>query len=311
MPKVSVIMNCYNGEQYLREAINSVYAQTYKDWEIVLWDDESTDNTRDIALSYDDRLKYFRGKKATSLGQARNWALNRATGEYIAFLDQDDIWLPHKLEKQICVLDDTNDIDFVYSNYFVRKNEKEWLNFTKRQPTGYVFERFLYFYPVGILTVLMRRNILNRLELYFDENLDICEEFDLFMHILYKSKVMYIEEPLSIYRIHQNMSSIRIIDKYYNEWNYSIEKLKRSYPHLETEYCSAIKYFYVNIACYQGKILIFANKRKLAREYLDQYKFICFKVFIYYLLTFFPTRILNFLIGIKDKFRPETLLAKP
>lgn len=311
MAKVSVIMNCYNGERFLREAIDSVYAQTYRDWEIILWDDESMDNTQEIAISYDDRLKYFRGKKSVSLGQARNWALDKASCEYIAFLDQDDIWLPQKLEKQIYVLESTPGIDFVYSNYFTRKNNREWLNFRTRQPTGYVFEQFLYFYPVGILTTLIRRNVLNRLESYFDENLHICEEFDLFMRILYKSKAMYIEEPLAIYRIHHDMSSIKIIDRYYDEWNYSMEKLKRSYPSLENEYCNAMNHFYINIAYHQAKIAMFTNNPKSARKYLDQYKFVRFKVFIYYLLTFFPTRIFNFLVSVKDKFRPEPLFVKP
>jgi len=311
MSKVSVIMNCYNGEKYLREAIESVYAQTYKDWEIILWDDESIDNTQEIAISYDDRLKYFRGKKAASLGQARNRALDKATGKYIAFLDQDDIWLSHKLEKQVYVLESTPDIDFVYSNYYTRKDNREWLNFKTRQPTGYVFEEFLNFYPVGILTTVIRGSVLDCLESRFDEKLHICEEFDLFMRILYKSRARYMQEPLAIYRIHHGMSSVKIIDRYYDEWNYSMEKLIRLYPSLKSQYYEAVKHFYTNIAYNQAKIVIFTNNPKSARKYLDQYKFVRFKIFIYYLLTFFPKRILNLLVGMKDKFRPETLFVKP
>ncbi len=67
-PKVSVIMNCFNSEKYLREAIDSVYAQTYKDWEIIFWDNASTDHSKEIAKSYDNKLKYSRGKETVPLG---------------------------------------------------------------------------------------------------------------------------------------------------------------------------------------------------------------------------------------------------
>ena len=100
-PLVSVIMNCLNGEKFLREAIDSVYSQTYKNWEIIFWDNVSTDRSNEIANSYDSRLRYFRGKKTISLGAARIKALENCRGEYIAFLDVDDLWLTKKLELQI------------------------------------------------------------------------------------------------------------------------------------------------------------------------------------------------------------------
>ena len=105
-PKVSVVMNCFNSERYLREAIDSVFAQTYSDWEIVFWDNASTDNSARIAKSYGPRLKYYRGDENVSLGEARNYALGKARGEYIAFLDCDDLWAPDKLQKQIPLFND-------------------------------------------------------------------------------------------------------------------------------------------------------------------------------------------------------------
>jgi len=100
-PLVSVIMNCYNGEKYLKEAIDSVYAQTYQNWEIIFWDNASTDRTEEIAKTYDEKLKYFRSKKTTVLGKARVEATKKAVGEYMAFLDVDDLWIEDKLEKQV------------------------------------------------------------------------------------------------------------------------------------------------------------------------------------------------------------------
>ena len=114
MPTVSVIMNCFNGEKYLREAIDSVYAQTYKNWEIIFWDNASTDNSAEIAKSYDEKLRYFRGEKTVPLYAARNLALKQAKGKYIAFLDCDDYWLPQKLERQVEIFESDKKIGLVY-----------------------------------------------------------------------------------------------------------------------------------------------------------------------------------------------------
>ena len=103
LPEVSVIMNCYNCSKYLKEAIDSVYAQTYQDWEIVFWDNASSDNSAEIAKRYNNKLKYFHAEITIPLGQARNRAIEKAKGKYIAFLDCDDVWLPEKLEKQVKV----------------------------------------------------------------------------------------------------------------------------------------------------------------------------------------------------------------
>ena len=106
-PLVSVIMNCYNSELYLKESIDSIYAQTYSNLEIIFWDNASTDKSSEIAKSYDNKLKYFLAQKNTNLGEARNAALENAQGKYIAFLDCDDLFLENKLKSscQWCFLE--------------------------------------------------------------------------------------------------------------------------------------------------------------------------------------------------------------
>jgi len=97
-PLVSVVMNCYNSDSFLKEAIESVYNQTYSNWEIIFWDNASTDNSANIAKSYDERIKYYLAPKTTPLGEARNLALSYTTGEYVAFLDCDDIWISDMID---------------------------------------------------------------------------------------------------------------------------------------------------------------------------------------------------------------------
>jgi len=114
-PNISVIVNCFNGEQYLREAIDSIYAQTYSNWEIIFWDNASSDNSSRIANSYDKKLKYYRSDKNTKLGEARVNALEKALGDYVAFLDVDDILLPYMLEEQLNIFNNSTEaLGFVY-----------------------------------------------------------------------------------------------------------------------------------------------------------------------------------------------------
>ena len=101
-PVVSVVINCYNGEKYLQQAIDSVLAQSYEDWEVIFWDNRSTDRSAEIVLGYrDTRFRYFHAPRHTPLYEARNYAIERARGDLIAFLDVDDWWFPSKLERQV------------------------------------------------------------------------------------------------------------------------------------------------------------------------------------------------------------------
>lgn len=114
MPAVSIIVNVYNGAATLHEALQSALAQTFADWEMIVCDDCSTDDSAAIVASYaDSRIRYFLAPQAMSLGEARGAAIREANGEWLAFLDQDDIWLPDKLERQLA-LGDSPSVGLIY-----------------------------------------------------------------------------------------------------------------------------------------------------------------------------------------------------
>ena len=142
---VSIIMNCYNGEKYLNEAIDSVLAQTFQDWELIFWDNQSSDNSAKILQSYEDeRIQYYLSEKFTSLGEARNLAINQSKGEFIAFLDCDDLWLPEKLAKQIPLFS-TPEVGLVICDtyFFNEKGIQKQLYKKKKPPVGNVFRELL------------------------------------------------------------------------------------------------------------------------------------------------------------------------
>src|SRR6267154_1788328 len=104
MLRVSIIMNIRNGAANLREALDSVMAQTFADWELIVWDDRSSDDSAKVVAEYGDhRIHYFLSPEETPLGRARELAIRQAKGEWLAFLDQDDVWLPNKLQQQMAL----------------------------------------------------------------------------------------------------------------------------------------------------------------------------------------------------------------
>ena len=117
---VSVIINCFNGDKYLQQALHSIIAQTYENLEVIFWDNQSTDKSAEIFKSYKDhRFKYFYSEKHSKiLYEAKNFALKKTSGDFIASLDVDDWWLPNKLEKQIPLFNDKN-VGLVYGNLWL------------------------------------------------------------------------------------------------------------------------------------------------------------------------------------------------
>jgi len=238
LPLVSIIINCYNGEAYLNECIKSVLFQTYKNWEIIFWDNRSKDKSAEIFKSYnDDRLKYFYAKEHTSLYKARNLAINKANGELLAFIDVDDLWEQNKLEIQVPIFKDSN-ISLVYSNLWIIKNklENKKIFIKKKSPSGFIYEKLLDEYNVGIITAIFRKNIIKNLPKVFDERFSVIGDFDFFLKLSKLHYFHYIATPLAFYRIHdQNFSSIykeKEMDEF-NMWaqdnknNISYKKLKK------------------------------------------------------------------------------------
>ena len=227
---VSIIMNCYNGEKYLREALDSIIDQTYKNWELIFWDNQSTDNSANIVLSYNDhRIKCFYSKTHTLLYEARNLAIEKSQGGYLAFLDVDDYWDLTKLEKQMLVFSKNSEVAIVYSNYYYKneiKNTFKEVN-KKKLPEGMIVDELLRKNLMCLLTVLLNRNFINEQEKVFDPRLHMMGDFDMAIKISSKYKVSCIQQPLATYRWHGGNETISHQDltiKELERWSIEMKK---------------------------------------------------------------------------------------
>lgn len=204
-PTVSVIMNCLNGAAYLRQAIDSVVAQTYTDWELIFWDNASQDGSRAIAKSYGERIRYFRSNTTVPLGEARNLAIAKARGRYLAILDCDDVWLPNKLEQQVPLLERDHAVGLVFSDcYFLDSSGDFQETFFQRvRPAKGDVSLSLLTGPnyIPSPTVVMRSDAVRKAGAY-NPALKYAESYDLFLRLSRSSCFAHVVEPLALYRIH-------------------------------------------------------------------------------------------------------------
>jgi len=229
-PLVSVIMNCYNGEKYLREAIDSVYAQNYKNWEIIFWDNQSTDKSADIAKSYHDKnIHYFYAPCHTLLYEARNYAIDHASGKYFAFLDTDDWWDPDKLRKQILLFEDIK-VGLVYGNYWLVNEIKNIrkVGHKRQLPSGMIVNTLLDNYVVGLLTLVVSRDAFYSLDRKFDPSYNIIGDFDLVIRLSSQYKISCVQEKIATYRYHGGNISVTKRDEHLGELEQWITDMKRN-----------------------------------------------------------------------------------
>ena len=233
-PLISIIINCHNGEKYLNESLNSVFNQTYKNFEVIFFDNFSIDNSEKILKKFSDkRVKYFKSKKLYNLYNARNLAINKAKGKYITFIDVDDIWKKNKLEKQIDFFSKNKQFKIVYSNYFNLKKDKKNLKYKKNLPSGNITQQLLSDYCIGILTIMMRREIFTKNR--FNNKYNIIGDFDLFIKLSRLYKIGCIQKPLAMYRIHEENLSKKKNYLHIMELNDWLKNNKREYQNQKYE----------------------------------------------------------------------------
>ena len=209
-PLISIVKNCYAGEKDLKFALESVIKQSYKNCELIFWDNNSSDNSIEIAKKFKDpRIKIFKSKEHTNLGKARKNAFSNAKGDYLAFLDVDDIWEKDKLLSQIKQFEDKS-VGISFSNtYFFSKKRIETL-YKSTQRIKYSSKDLIINYPLSLESIMLNIKQIKKLDYDFDENFSHISDFDLIVRLSTISKVNYLNAILSGWRIHgKNESFMR------------------------------------------------------------------------------------------------------
>ena len=305
-PLVSVIMNCYNGEKYLSEAIDSIYTQTYNNWEIIFWDNASTDRSADIAKSYDSKLRYFRGEETIPLGSARNKALEMCRGKFIAFLDCDDLWMPGKLEKQIPLFQDP-EVGLVFCDgvYFNEFGQSKIFYSSQPYAVGWCFSMLLSQYFLSMPTTVIRRSALDSLDYWFDPRFQISEEADLFRRIGYSWKLAMSKDILAKWRVHESSWTWTKYNLVPQEVSLMLAEYSRIFPRFRKRFAKEISDLNMQIRIDGAFQLLREGNSSKARKNLSPYKMLNKKAFIFYMMTILPRNLLLLIFRLKGNVLPK------
>lgn len=214
-PLVTVIIPTYNRVRFLKEAIDSVLSQDFKNFELIVVDDGSTDNTFELLSEYRDSIKFLK-QNNKGVSAARNRGIAEAKGELIAFLDSDDLWLPGKLAAQLEFFQS-------YPDALICQTEEIWIRSGKRvnpkkrhkKFSGMIFEQSLPLCIVSPSAVMARTSLFEKVGL-FDENLPACEDYDLWLRVSCEYPIYLIDTPFIIKRggHTDQLSKTPLLDKY-------------------------------------------------------------------------------------------------
>ena len=242
-PTVSVIIPCFNQAHFLSDCIASLQAQTYTNWEAIIVNDGSTDNTRDLAKYYcqlDDKFIYIE-QKNQGLSAARNAGLEKATGKYIQFLDADDVLLPLKLEKQVQILEQTKRLCLAISDYYycdsidINKRVLETINLSPYfDPSNALKEMIVRWEDTLSIPphcFLFDARIFSQHSIRFNTFLPNHEDWDCWLSIFSHSpEIFFIEEKLVAYRQHDSSMTTNSL-KMYSGFIKTINQQKKKFKH--------------------------------------------------------------------------------
>ena len=222
---VSIIMPSYNTAQYIADSIKSVQKQTYKNWELIIVDDCSKDNTDDVIAPFllDERIKYIKNEKNSGAAISRNRALREAKGKWIAFLDSDDLWEPEKLEKQLAFMV-SNGYKFTYTDYRIQLNG-EWLPYVYTGPKMVNQRRMKNYCYFSTITVIYDRDYVGLIQI---APVKKNNDYAMWLKIIKKTPCYRYPVCLSSYIKHENSissgSKLKLIKHHYIMWRVSESK---------------------------------------------------------------------------------------
>jgi len=279
--KVSVIIPTYNRASLVKEAIESVLSQTYDNFEIIVIDDGSTDNTRELLGPYKNKINYI-FMKNMGVSAARNEGIKKSKGDYITFLDSDDLWSANKLEEEIKYFDENPKAKVCYTDEIWFRNGAR-VNPRKKhyKPSGEIFLELLPLCRISASSIMIKREVIEDIGL-FDDTMPVCEDYDYWLRIALKYTICFIDQPLIIKRngLGQNLSQMycgmdmfrvksmenilknnKVINEYKKEiFNEIIKKSKilKGGAIKRGKMFRFIKYFYKNLY-YSNKLRIINN----------------------------------------------------
>lgn len=292
-PLVSVIINCYNGEKYLLDALNSIFSQDYENFEVIFWDNRSSDISGQIAMSFDARLKYFLAPSFTSLGEARASALDMAKGEYICFLDVDDLFCPNRILDQVSFME-ANSLYFSFGSYeIIDASGKKIKLILEKEYVGCRLAEQIKRYSICMQTVMIKKEVFENDWCKFNIELIHSPDANLFLKVLAKYPAGSMRKILSRYRKHDLQLSKKTLSAVGAEHKTNIDELVLCFPETMLKFSEEIEFAYAKVNYLNAISFIAANDYELAKQELKPIvnKSLYFRILLILLLIRLPSKL--------------------
>ncbi|OEH85509.1 hypothetical protein BHU72_05335 [Desulfuribacillus stibiiarsenatis] len=293
---VSILMNCYNSEKYLAHTLDSLFSQTYEDWELIFIDNHSTDKSIEILDSYlrkekgnKDRVSLIQTPEHMALGAARDYGIQFCKRDFICFLDTDDIWMADKLERQLEAFQHYQEATLCYSSYdFIDEDGVVFKKKRFKHRVGQLFGVNLANYEINFQTAMIKRIALSKIDKpYFDLQLQYSPDYNLMMKVLANGPAICLSESLVQYRKSKNSLTHKLISRWCVESEITYQQLEEMgalvYSTEQQQRAARAKIEY-----YKARYLISINHYKEARLALSKYKGSSVRYFIIYVLAYVP-----------------------
>ena len=285
-PFVSVVVNSHNGQDYINRCLKSILIQSYKNFEIIFFDNKSDDNTKKLIKKFkNDKIKYFYSRKFLKLYNARREAIKKTKGDLIAFLDIDDTWKKNKLQSQVKLFKNKN-VGLSCTNYLIdnkiNKTRKKAFNFI---PSGKITNELLKKNFIGMCTLMIRKKAYNSRKKGFDPYYEVIGDYDLCLRLSENWNLSSTQKVLSIYSWHSENLSNRKSVLNFKELIYWYKKNKSFKKYHNYQYLKKFSHFHLCQAYLFNKDIINALRNSRYLDLLDKLKI--------YFLTLIPLQILK------------------
>ena len=310
-PLVSVIIPYYNGEEFIEEAIESVINQSFSSWELIIVDDGSPNPPKKIIAEHvsNNQIKYIRHNKNKGIAQARNTGIKNSNGTYVAFLDQDDIWLDSKLKLQVAVFENTNyDIGMVCTGmYFITSSGKicyQFDGFDSGNQKEMIKNMFLQLTNSGTV-MMVKKECMNETG-FFDDDYYAYDDFDFWIRMAASFNIQYINRSLAKKRLHQSNVSLQKLPLLVTDALKAVSRACEMHPFLMKYQNKALSKLYYRY----GLNYLFSNNLPIGRKYLKKAigcYFLCWKAYLFFLFSLFGKSGIHFLYRMRSSINMQRL----
>ena len=286
--KVSILMNCFNGERYLKESIDSVYGQRFSDWEIVFIDNCSVDNSANIAKSYGPELKYFNTNHNVPLGEARAYGIERCIGKYLMYLDVDDRYHPGTIKTLLNEIEGTDFLVVYAGHNNINKSGQLIGKYNPKPKMGNIFPDLLNQFDIPTASIIMNLEVYRDINITYDPNIVVSSEYNHFLRLALRHKFKCIPGEIVDYRIHGEGLTYEKQAFASQDRIYTLQKIISKNPEVVSQYEIEFEEAFARADFYKSRTHIAKGEFRSARKLMRKHVFRSKNYFFIYILYFLP-----------------------